>query len=129
MAAKVRLNQTTIRNLGLLPAVDRDLRRRAYKVQAMAQGRGPIRTGEYVRSIGVDRAPGSLGGWRVEATARHSWFVERGTKPHPITPRVKKALWWPGAPFPMGRVDHPGTPATHNLAEALELAARGNTNV
>ncbi|QVJ03061.1 HK97 gp10 family phage protein [Nocardiopsis eucommiae] len=127
--AKVRINQATVKRLGVFPPVDRDLQRRAYRVQAMAQGRGPVRSGEYVRSIGVKRAPGKLGGWRVEATARHSWWVERGTRPHVIRPRVKKALFWPGAAHPVGKVNHPGTKATHNLAEALELAARGNTNV
>ncbi|MFJ9558276.1 hypothetical protein ACIRPH_31100 [Nocardiopsis sp. NPDC101807] len=129
MAARVKINTAVIKTFGSLPAVDRDIRRRAYRVQAMAQGRGPIDTGEYVRSIGVGRIPGARAGWRVEATARHSWFVERGTRPHEIRPRVKRALFWPGAAHPVGRVWHPGTAATHNLAEALELAARGDTHV
>lgn len=127
--SRVKLNAAVIRTFGSLPDVDRDLRRRAHRVQAMAQGRGPIDTGEYVQSIGVGRIPGSpRTGWRIEATADHSWFVERGTRPHEIRPRVKKALFWPGAAHPVGRVWHPGTRATHNLAEALELGARGDTH-
>lgn len=126
--ARVKINYATIRTFGTLPDVDRDLRRRAHKVQAMAQGRGPIDTGDYVASIGVERAPGTFGGWRIEATARHSWWVERGTRPHIIRPKVKKALFWPGAGHPVASVRHPGTAATHNMAEALELAARGNTH-
>lgn len=126
--ARVKLNTAVIKTFGALPDVDRDLRRRARRVQAMAQGRGPIDTGEYVSSIGVDRIPGSPVGWRIEATAEHSWFVERGTRPHIIRPRVKKALYWPGAAHPVASVRHPGTRATHNLAEALELGAQGDTH-
>jgi len=128
MAARVKIHMATVKALGSLPGVDRDMDRRAHRVAAMAQGRGPIKTGEYVSKIEVVRIPGSPVGRRIQATADHSWIVERGSRPHEIRPRVKQALFWPGAAHPVGRVWHPGTAATHNLAEALELAARGDTH-
>lgn len=130
MAARVRINQAFVKRLSTWPPVDRDMERRAHRVAAMARGRGPIQTGDYVSSIGVKRIPGTRrAGWRVEATDRKAWWIERGTRPHVIRPRVKKALFWPGAAHPVARVNHPGTRPTNNLAEALELAARGNTHI
>lgn len=37
--------------------------------------------------------------------------LEKGTPPHMIRPRNKKALYWPGANHPVKRVRHPGTKA------------------
>lgn len=46
-------------------------------------------------------------------------YVEYGTAPHVITPRNKKALFWPGARHPVARVNHPGTTAQPFLRPAL----------
>jgi len=45
--------------------------------------------------------------------------VEMGTAPHVITPRNKKALYWPGAAHPVARVNHPGTQPRPYLRPAL----------
>jgi hypothetical protein len=45
--------------------------------------------------------------------------VELGTAPHVITPRNKKALYWPGADHPVARVNHPGTAPNPYLRPAL----------
>lgn len=45
--------------------------------------------------------------------------VEFGSGPHVITPRNKKALYWPGARHPVARVNHPGTPVQPFLRPAL----------
>lgn len=45
--------------------------------------------------------------------------VEMGTAPHVITPRNKKALYWPGAAHPVAYVNHPGTRAQPYLRPAL----------
>lgn len=45
--------------------------------------------------------------------------VEMGTAPHVITPRNKKALYWPGAAHPVARVNHPGTQPAPYLRPAL----------
>lgn len=49
-------------------------------------------------------------------------YLERGTAPHPITPRTAEALFWPGAEHPVRSVLHPGTAAQHNLERAAEAA-------
>lgn len=123
---KVVLNQSVINRLGSWRPVDDDIHDRARRVQSMARGRGLIDTGDYVSSIDTERLEPH--GWRVIARDRKSAWIEYGTRPHEIRPRNKQALYWPGAPHPMARINHPGTRATHNLAEALELAARGNTH-
>jgi hypothetical protein len=45
--------------------------------------------------------------------------VEMGTAAHVITPRNKKALYWPGADHPVARVNHPGTRPYPYLRPAL----------
>ncbi len=45
--------------------------------------------------------------------------VELGTPAHVITPRNKKALYWPGADHPVARVNHPGTEPMPYLRPAL----------
>ncbi len=45
--------------------------------------------------------------------------VEMGTAPHVITPRNKKALYWPGADHPVAKVNHPGTQPQPYLRPAL----------
>ena len=45
--------------------------------------------------------------------------VELGTPAHVITPRNKKALYWPGAAHPVARVNHPGTEPNPYLRPAL----------
>lgn len=123
---KVVLNQPVINRLGSWKPIDDDMRDRARRVQAMARGRGPIDTGDYVSSIDTEALQPH--GWRVIARDRKSAWIEFGTRPHEIRPRTKRALWWPGAPHPMARVWHPGTAPTENMAEALEMAARGTTH-
>jgi HK97 gp10 family phage protein len=46
--------------------------------------------------------------WRVVVGTNYWRYVEYGTPPHRIRPRKKKALYWDGAPHPMGLVRHPG---------------------
>lgn len=49
----------------------------------------------------------------------YSTYVELGTAPHVITPRNKKALYWPGADHPVAKVNHPGTAPAPFLRPAL----------
>lgn len=68
----------------------------------------PIQTGRLRNSIEAliqrDRAT-------VGTSVFYGIMVARGTKPHLIEPRNKKALSWVGAPHPARRVNHPGTKA------------------
>ena len=47
----------------------------------------------------------------VHADEKYAEYVEYGTKPHIITPKNKKALYWKGAFSPVKLVHHPGTKA------------------
>jgi HK97 gp10 family phage protein len=58
-------------------------------------------------------------GTTIRVSAEHWRHVEYGTRPHPITPRVKQALWWPGASHPVAHVSHPGTPAQPFIRPAV----------
>ena len=41
--------------------------------------------------------------------AKYAYWVIDGTRPHIITPKNKKALYWKGAEHPWALVHHPGT--------------------
>lgn len=45
----------------------------------------------------------------VASDVPYAHYVIRGTRPHLIRPRRRKALWWPDAPHPLAKVLHPGT--------------------
>jgi hypothetical protein len=66
----------------------------------------PWRTGFLTQSFRAEMTAGML---RWFPTASYAPFVEFGTKPHTITARAKKALYWPGADHPVRSVNHPGT--------------------
>lgn len=46
-------------------------------------------------------------------------ILEEGQKPHDITPKNGKALYWKGASHPVKRVHHPGTEGFHTLENTL----------
>jgi len=74
----------------------------AAEIEADIRRNAPVDSGELVRSI---RRRGTV----ITISAPHWHFVEYGTRPHVIRPRVKKALWWPEASHPVKQVFHPGT--------------------
>lgn len=98
-------------------------------VQATRFGRGvteantPQRTGRTARSV---KSFVAGGGPIVEGHFGSDYevfeFLERGTRPHIIEPRFKKALFWPGARHPVRRVRHPGTTAQHTLEHSAQAA-------
>ena len=47
-------------------------------------------------------------------------IVEKGSKPHIIRPKNKKALYWEGAKRPVKLVNHPGSRAKPFLIPAFE---------
>lgn len=46
--------------------------------------------------------------------------LEKGTDPHEIRPKTKKALSWPGASHPVKKVNHPGTKAYPIIGPAVD---------
>jgi hypothetical protein len=73
----------------------------------------PVRTTHLQGSIQMrEMAMTSKSGMRgvFGSFAMHyALYVEKGTLPHVILPRVKHALFWEGAAHPMWAVHHPGT--------------------
>ena len=53
-------------------------------------------------------------------TVEHAKFVVKGTRPHDIYPREKKALYWVGARHPVPHVFHPGTRPDNFVRRAKE---------
>ncbi|AWZ48376.1 hypothetical protein C3495_05880 [Clostridiaceae bacterium 14S0207] len=47
-------------------------------------------------------------------------ILEEGSKPHVITPKNGKALYWKGAAHPVREVHHPGTKGFNTLGNTLE---------
>ncbi|MCX4750902.1 HK97 gp10 family phage protein [Kitasatospora sp. NBC_01287] len=81
----------------------------------------PERTGALQESIEHHLEDGDL---IVSATGgddgrTYAAYVELGTRPHVILPRDRRALFWPGAGHPVGKVDHPGTRPQPFLRPAL----------
>lgn len=50
----------------------------------------------------------------------YALYVEKGTSPHVIKPRIKGALFWEGAAHPMWSVRHPGTKPRPYLQPAAD---------
>ncbi len=47
-------------------------------------------------------------------------ILEEGSKPHVITPKNGKALYWKGAAHPVREVHHPGTKGFKTIENTLE---------
>lgn len=47
-------------------------------------------------------------------------ILEEGSKPHVITPKNKKALYWKGVAHPVREVHHPGTKGFKTIETTLE---------
>ena len=77
-----------------------------------------------VRLQDLGQATRSLNGRRaiIGVSAAHARYVHDGTRPHPITPRTKRALYWRGSAHPVRSVRHPGYKGNPFLADALEIS-------
>lgn len=97
---------------------------RAAKDRVRSESRKPRgRTGRYFRSIysEVDRNPFQVIG-KLASDHPQAAILEFGSRPHVIEARKNKTLFWPGARFPVKKVNHPGTPAFKVLGGAAEEA-------
>lgn len=80
--------------------------------------RTPKRTGGLAASIGGTVESESRG--VIQTGISYGPFVEGDTRPHIITPKSAKALFWPGAAHPVKQVQHPGTKGRHMFEETAE---------
>jgi hypothetical protein len=88
------------------------------------KGNVPWRTGFLVQSFRA-QISGLVLTWFP--TASYAPYVEFGTKPHVITAKNAKALYWPGAAHPVKSVNHPGTKPNDFMGRIVE-AAQGEIN-
>ena len=83
----------------------------------------PVKTGNLRRSIHVGRVSDRSA--ETIASAQYAAFVEFGTRPHEIRPRVKRVLRWKdkgGTVRYARRVRHPGTKAQPYMLPGAERA-------
>lgn len=94
----------------------------AEKLLDLTRDEAPVRTGRLRDSLRLD--------WEgrmrfvIREGVDYGTYVRLGTRPHPIFPRVKRALWWPGLDRPVAYVNHPGTkPNPYHLRALNRLGA------
>jgi HK97 gp10 family phage protein len=99
-------------------------RRTGIRVQNEARRRAPVDTGRLRSSIvhRVEERGTRFYDVSVGTNVNYAEDVEKGTRPHRIYPRNKKALYWPGAMHPVAYVDHPGTRPQPFLEPAIAMA-------
>lgn len=107
-----RKTTVVIRPEGIAAVEDRVIRTGAGVADAVAADarRGaPVKTGTLRSTIKV--IPVGLYTWHIIVGTDYWSHIEYGTtgRNPVILPKVKKALWWPGLPYPIPRVNnHPG---------------------
>ena len=94
----------------------------AAKEQVRNESRKPnSRSGRYLQSIHSEAVKTRfqvIG--KIASNHPQAGVLEFGSRPHVIAARDKKTLFWPGASFPVRKVNHPGTPAFRVLGGAVE---------
>ena len=56
----------------------------------------------------------------IQSPALYAAAQNYGTDPYLITPKNKKALFWPGAEHPVKMVHHPGLKGKHFVEQSIE---------
>ena len=96
----------------------------AAREQVSSESRKPNSpTGRYLQSIHSESVKTQfqvIG--QVASNHPQAAILEFGSRPHVIEAKDKNTLFWPGASFPVKKVNHPGTPAFRILGNAVEKA-------
>ena len=102
--------------------VQKVLNKTGFKIEANAKANltnnRSVKTGHLRRGIATD-----IGNMEVTvhtSNIKYASGVEFGTRPHIITAKNKKALYWKGARHPVKSVRHPGGRAKPYLIPAFE---------
>lgn len=88
------------------------------KAKANLTSNGSVKTGHLRRGITTD-----VGNMEVTvhtSNIKYASMVEKGTRPHIIRPKNKKALYWKGAKRPVRQVNHLGSKAKPYLIPAFD---------
>lgn len=90
----------------------------------VAKGKAPVVTAVYQGSIQM--RPVTLQGFVMVGlwgsfACNYALILEIGSAPHDIYPRIKQALFWPGASHPVSMVHHPGTKGGNYLRSTADV--------
>jgi len=103
----------------------------AAKEQVRSESRKPrSRSGRYLQSIHSETVKTQfqvIG--QVASSHPQAAIIEFGSRPHVIAAKDNNTLFWPGASFPVKRVNHPGTPAFKVLGNAVEAGLGNATRI
>ena len=102
--------------------VQKAVKKSAFNIEANAKknlaSNKSVVTGHLRRSIATKM--GDLEATIHTSNVKYAIIVEKGSKPHIIRPKNKKALYWEGAKRPAKLVNHPGSRAKPFLIPAFE---------
>ena len=102
--------------------VQKAIKKSAFNIESQAKknlaSNKSVITGHLRRSIATKM--GDLEATIHTSNVKYAVIVEKGSKPHIIRPKNKKALYWKGAKRPVKLVNHPGSKAKPYLEPAFE---------
>ena len=102
--------------------VQKAVKKSAFNIESQAKknlaSNKSVVTGHLSRSITTKM--GDLEATIHTSNVKYAVIVEKGSRPHVIRPKNKKALYWKGAKIPVKLVNHPGSKAKPFLIPAFE---------
>ena len=102
--------------------VQKAVKKSAFNIESQAKknlaSNKSVVTGHLRRSVATQM--GDLEATIHASNVKYAIIVEKGSKPHIIRPKNKKALYWEGASRPVKMVNHPGSKAKPFLIPAFE---------
>ena len=102
--------------------VQKAIKKSAFNIEAKAKNNlkanRSVVTRHLTRNVGTQM--GDLEATIHTSNVKYAIIVEKGSKPHIIRPKNKKALYWEGAKRPVRLVNHPGSKAKPFLIPAFE---------
>ena len=102
--------------------VQKAIKKSAFNIEAKAKNNLKANRSVVTRhlSLGVKTEVKDLEATVHTSNIEYAIIVEKGSKPHIIRPKNKKALYWKGATHPVKQVNHPGSKAKPFLIPAFE---------
>lgn len=102
--------------------VQKAVKKSAFNIEAKAKNNLKANRSVVTRnlSLGVKTEVKGLEATVHTSNVKYAIIVEKGSKPHIIRPKKKKALYWEGASRPVKMVNHPGTKPKPFLIPAFE---------
>ena len=102
--------------------VQKAIKKSAFNIEAKAKNNLKANRSVVTRHLtrNVATQIGDLEATIHASNVKYAIIVEKGSKPHIIRPKNKKALYWEGAKRPVKLVNHPGSKAKPFLIPAFE---------